>query len=159
MSETTRRRAVPEPLRRRALDVYQRLRALALDLYRASGGRPDGAETFELPITIELGRAGMREASARHGETMLRDLVRKTEDLAASLLAFRPGRAYCFFCQSSSCAHSEPPTAMSVLAGYVPTGRPRWLRRRRLLRTTRGDRALSVARRAPRRDAPRLPGE
>jgi hypothetical protein len=127
MSEPSRPRAVPEPLRRRAIDVYRRLRALALDLYRQSGGRPDGAETFELPVTIDLGRAGMREVSARHGESMLQDLLRKTDDLAASLLAVRPGRAYCFFCRSSSCTHSEPPGALSALAGYVPTGRPRWI--------------------------------
>ncbi len=127
MSDAPHRDALPDAIRRRALEAYRRLRALAIDLYRSQGGTPGEADSFDLAVTVELGKLGIREALDRHGESMLRDLVRKTEDLTASLSAYRAGRAYCFFCQKSSCAHAEPPSTVSAFAGYSPTGRPRWV--------------------------------
>ena len=127
MPDSTNRGSVPEPLRRRALEIYRRLRALAIDLYREQGGTPGEADSFDLQVTVELGRLRMQEALGLHGEAMLGDLLRKTGELAASLSAFRAGSAYCFFCQQSSCPHSEPPSAASAFAGYLPTGRPRWV--------------------------------
>lgn len=56
-------------------------------------------------------------------EVQIRSAVR---DMASELQEYRTGRVYCFWCESSSCPHSVPPSPLSVFAGYSSTGTPQW---------------------------------
>jgi len=56
-------------------------------------------------------------------EVQIRSAVR---DMASERQEYRRGRVYCFWCESSSCPHSVPPSSLSVFAGYSSTGTPQW---------------------------------
>jgi hypothetical protein len=48
------------------------------------------------------------------------------EDACARQGVFRPGRVFCFRCESAGCEHAGPPSALSVFKGYAATGLPEW---------------------------------
>jgi len=58
------------------------------------------------PLAVQLGRA-VREAAARRA-------------------ALRPGRVWCYRCESAACAHAAPPAPDRVFGGWTATGLPRW---------------------------------
>ncbi len=60
------------------------------------------------------------------GRRVLEELTRHIDDAILGHAAFRPGRVYCFFCESSDCEHAAPRTPRDVFAGFGQTGQPEW---------------------------------
>ncbi|HGY92388.1 MAG TPA: hypothetical protein ENK43_14560 [Planctomycetes bacterium] len=60
------------------------------------------------------------------GRRILEELTRHIDDAILGHAAFRPGRVYCFFCETSDCEHAAPRTPRDVFAGFGQTGQPEW---------------------------------
>ena len=121
--EPPRGRRAPrsEALAARALEA---LHALARDLARARVLDPAALpERLELRLDLDLAR-GFSPGVER---SLLENLEARIDAALRAAAALRAGRAYCFFCASSDCAHSAPTEADQVFDGYEATGRPRWI--------------------------------
>jgi hypothetical protein len=76
------------------------------------------------PIHIDLAYdPGSPEGFAR---ALLEQLERATREESSRADAFRPGRVYCYRCESSGCDHAAPTDSRAVFTGYGPTGLPIW---------------------------------
>ncbi len=69
---------------------------------------------------------GRAEEDRAAGRRALEELTRHIDDAILGHAAFRPGRVYCFFCESSDCEHAAPRTPRDVFAGFGQTGQPEW---------------------------------
>jgi hypothetical protein len=63
---------------------------------------------------------------AAAAESLAGQVVRAVRMAASMGEAFRPGRVFCYRCESASCEHSGAPRPQSVFGGYGPTGVPQW---------------------------------
>ncbi len=70
-----------------------------------------------IPRDGDLGRAAGQASEA---------LTAELQSILTRRALFRPGRAHCLRCASSSCEHSAPASAREVFAAYGPTGIPRF---------------------------------
>jgi hypothetical protein len=78
--------------------------------------------SLEIRVTIEPGQRWRLRAAPR-----VKDQILEAVRAAASRVeAFRPGRIYCYHCESADCPHSVPPRPTSVFGGYSSTGLPLW---------------------------------
>jgi len=85
-------------------------------------GDPPPLLPLELRFTAVAGRAWRIEATPSPEEQILRAV----REAAARRDAFRPGRVWCYRCESADCAHSLPPGPECVFGGYGATGLPAW---------------------------------
>lgn len=92
-----------------------------------SEGLPAGEELpmEQLALTLDVPTAGDLELrnSAKATVEELQDAIR--EHLKGKL-SFRPGRVFCYQCDSCECRHSEPTSSTDTFAGYTATGKPTW---------------------------------
>ncbi len=90
-------------------------------------GLPAGEELpmEQLALTLDVPTAGDIELrnSAKATVEELQYAIR--EHLKAKL-SFRPGRLFCYQCDSCECRHSEPTSSTDTFAGYTATGKPTW---------------------------------
>jgi hypothetical protein len=77
---------------------------------------------LDLRLRFPAGVAGP-PAPAPSLAAQIREAVREA---AAREGVFRPGRAYCYRCESSDCPHGAPAAPQKVFSGYSSTGQPRW---------------------------------
>jgi hypothetical protein len=87
--------------------------------FRAEQTRPF---SLNLKVVIEPGSPWRVKADPPLTE-QIREAVR---EMATEADIYKPGRVYCYHCESSECAHSAPPRPGSVFGGYSATGLPRW---------------------------------
>ena len=59
-------------------------------------------------------------------ESLAGQIARAVRRAASAGEAVRPGRVFCYRCESASCEHSGAPRPQSVFGGYGPTGVPQW---------------------------------
>ena len=114
--------SLAESIRHRALDLVRRLRGLARLVMREQGVDhlpPGDLETLS-PFGLDTGRDQGR------AEALVADLRERIESGAFLARAVRPGRVYCFRCESAECSHAGPADAEEIFTGYAPTGRPMW---------------------------------
>ncbi len=110
---------------RPAADPWEALtKALARAAWEAGRGgtQPERPFTLSLALTVHPG-ARWRIDAAPALESQVRRAVREA---GARHDVFRPGRVWCYRCESSDCAHAAPPAPSKVFAGYTPTGLPEW---------------------------------
>ena len=109
-----------QAISRRLSDLARRVllsRPHAHDLVRSI---PD----LHLDLTVDFtGRDG---AHAERGRLLHGAIVRHVDDAILSHAAFRPGRVYCFYCESAVCDHSGPRDPRQVFDRYGETGQPEW---------------------------------
>lgn len=101
----------------RAEELYHRLE----DLYQSMPSRK-GSPDMKEGILLRFVPDGRADLFARE----LIDLFLSTPSEDRKDHAFRPGRVYCYNCESSDCRHASPPDHLSVFLGYTPTGFPLW---------------------------------
>ena len=116
-------RAGEAEIRRRALDLVRRARGLARLAAAREGVPLPGGLLLHTPLEISLSPDG----DAAAARALLEGLQEGIRALALQEEAPLPGRAFCFRCGSSRCAHSAPRDPREVFAGYAPTGEPQWL--------------------------------
>jgi len=111
-------------LARRFRRAEEELADLARAMYGDMFGRAfDHARDFAL----DLGFAVETDGTWRLGGRSLEEQVRRqVREMASHAEALRPGRVYCYRCESSDCEHSPPPGPTQVFAGYSSTGQPEW---------------------------------
>lgn len=110
--------------------VRAAIELLAEELRRRVAAHPGGhllaghASALDLKLRLpviprdgDLGRAAGYASEA---------LTAELQSILTRRALFRPGRAHCLRCASSSCLHSAPASAREVFAGYSPTGIPRF---------------------------------
>lgn len=112
-----------EPARLGA-DVQAAFAALDRATRALARARGIGASFRGVEMRIHLGNG---EPPSALSERFLTELSsRLDEELAAEGLVV-PNRAFCLRCESFLCPHARPRDAREVMAGYEPTGRPRWV--------------------------------
>lgn len=90
---------------------------------RFGRGKGPGRDVeLDLRLRFPAGAAGP-PAPAPSLAAQISEAVREA---AAREGVFRPGRAYCYRCESSDCPHGVPPAPQKVFSGYSSTGQPRW---------------------------------
>jgi hypothetical protein len=94
-----------------------------LHLYRF-GAAPTLAEETDLVLRLKAKPGDTWEL--RFDPPLAEQLTSQIEDVQAGRNVFRQGRIYCFRCDSSECAHSVPPSPLTVFDGYEPNGLPEW---------------------------------
>ncbi len=96
----------------------------ALDVANRSNapGTARGNGHLELNIEAELEHGKWHLHSDVSGQ--IRDGLAK---LRASEANWQYGRAYCYHCESSMCAHSKSPRGAAVFNGYGSSGKPLWI--------------------------------
>jgi hypothetical protein len=125
-----RRSEVEEPRLGLARHIVERLRQLARILYEeATTGRD--ARPLEAPFDVKilLHPEGASPGAVPAGEDalhLLGALRRRVSELAVHGQVYRSGRVFCYWCETSGCAHAVPPGESAVFGGYMPTGRPAW---------------------------------
>src|SRR5581483_8560388 len=87
------------------------------------GVGPRQAPELELRVRLPIGNGGV-DAAAGQLEAELAEELRALADARALC---QPGHVWCPRDASSSCVHSAPADPRQVLAGYGPTGLPRFL--------------------------------
>lgn len=107
--------------------LYESLSALArrLSASLAEEMRTRGA-VDAVELTIPLLLAGTPEKRRERAHEVLADLRQRLEEKLRTADAFRPGRVYCFWCETAGCEHAVPPTRKHIFAGFGPTGKPEW---------------------------------
>ncbi len=116
-----------EPRLGLARHIVERLRLLARILFEETTvGR--AARPLEAPfdLKIQLHPEGSAVAPDEDARQLVSALRRRIAELAIRGQVYRAGRVFCYWCESSACAHAAPPTETSVFGGYMPTGRPVW---------------------------------
>lgn len=97
------------------------IRDLNLDRFGAAPGRLEAMD-----LTLKA-RVHPDQAWALTFDPPLADQVgRQLEEAQAAQSVYRPGRAWCFRCESVDCDHARPPSAVSVFKAYSATGHPEW---------------------------------
>lgn len=83
---------------------------------------PTAPLRLELALTLHPGERWRAEA-----EPSLAEQVRRAvREAAARREALRPGRVWCYRCESTGCEHARPPAPDRVFGGYGATGLPQW---------------------------------
>jgi hypothetical protein len=107
--------------------VYRRLADISRRLFLAKPHARDmitSLPPLDLPLHLEFsGRPGREADEARR---LLDLLETHLDDAILAGCAFRPGRVYCFFCESAECEHSRPHDPRHVFKGFSQTGQPAW---------------------------------
>ena len=117
----------PRPSRfvRREKAAADALRAYLRDLFEDRfGAVPPVLPEVELALRLKVRpgedwRLGFEPSLAEQAGAQL-------AESQAGRNVYRAGRVYCFRCESSDCEHAEPPSSLSVFAGYAPNGWPEW---------------------------------
>ena len=110
---------------RRERAVGDALRTLIRDLnLERFGSAPGRLGDIELTLKARV-RPG--EAWALAFDPPLAEQVgRQLEEAQAEQSVYRPGRVWCFRCESADCEHAAPPAEVSVFKAYTATGQPEW---------------------------------
>ncbi len=124
-SENNRRRHGGEERSRARIEAATRaLRALIRDLYMERFGPKPNAAPMELQLRLSVDPAA--DWSLQFAPDLLDQLLPHIETLEADREVYRAGRAHCFRCESSDCAHGRPAQSREIFAGYDPLGSPVW---------------------------------
>jgi hypothetical protein len=109
----------------RIKELERNLVLVARDAYgEMFGGREDSLRPFRLDLSVSIDPTKPWRLTADPTvEEQIRSAIR---EMAARAEAFRPGRVYCYRCDSAECPHSTSPGPTSVFGGYASTGLPRW---------------------------------
>jgi hypothetical protein len=110
---------------RRERAVADALRTLIRDLHLDRfGAAPERMGTIDLALRA---RVTPGENWALSFDPPLAEQVgRQIEEVQAAHSVYRPGRVWCFRCESAECGHAAPPSAVSVFKAYTATGLPEW---------------------------------
>lgn len=79
---------------------------------------------LELKMKLEFN--GRPEHEAEEAGRLVETIETHVDDAILQGCAFRPGRVYCFFCESADCDHARPTDARHIFRGYSQFGRPEW---------------------------------
>ncbi len=104
----------------RASRIEHEIGALIRDLSREMlGSATLQSPPLELGLSLSFDAAGSPVPVA---EGPLREqLARALQQLAARTDSLRPGRTYCYWCETAGCDHATPPRPEAVFGGYAPT--------------------------------------
>ncbi len=110
---------------RRERAVADALRTLIRDLYlERFGVAPERLDGIDLALTARICPA---DGWALTFDPPLSEQVSgHIEEAQAAHAVYRPGRVWCFRCESAECDHAAPPSAVSVFRAYTSTGQPEW---------------------------------
>ena len=107
--------------------AWDALRRLARErLARKAGGHLVEAQLDRLVLRLPIPVRDEGDGAEAFARTVAAAIDRHLDEAIEHAAAFRPGRAFCHRCGGPGCEHSEPPSARHVVAGYTPTGVPRW---------------------------------
>ncbi|MCX7818910.1 MAG: hypothetical protein N2652_06875 [Kiritimatiellae bacterium] len=132
-----------ERTQRRVRAAADALRALIRDLYDTEHGvAAPAAPPLDLAVVARVHPAeGWRIEFEPPLAEQLRDQLATLEGRVG---VYREGAVYCFRCESAACAHAEPPSPLSVFAGYDAVGLPEWLELSRWLLARNDPRAADL---------------
>jgi hypothetical protein len=127
-----------DSIQRRVADAVGALEQAAREILAAEQHVAPEAkvDAVELPVVLGFSGSDTRlaaEIRLAESEKLVELLRGRVRDALLNAVAFQRGRVYCLRCENSLCAHSSPPTARSVFAGYEETGRPEWVELDKLL--------------------------
>ncbi len=110
---------------RRVRAAADALRALIRDLHDTEHGvAAPSAPPLDLTIAARAHPAdGWRLEFDPPLDEQLRGQLAALHDRIG---VYREGAVYCYRCESTTCPHAEPPTPLSVFAGYDAVGLPEW---------------------------------
>ena len=120
-------------------EAMETLRWTSVALAR-SRGLEQKMDGIELRLRIRRGAS-----SDELADEFLRELLARLDEAQSAEDLVVPNHAYCFRCESFLCEHARPAEPRAVLAGYEPTGRPRWVDFVSFLFDRRDARAENVA--------------
>jgi hypothetical protein len=107
--------------------AWDALRRLARErLARKPGAHLVEAQLDGLVLRLPIPVRDEGEGAETFAREVAAAIDRHLDEAIEHAAAFRPGRAFCHRCGGPGCEHSEPPSARHVVAGYTPTGVPRW---------------------------------
>ncbi|HEX6852995.1 MAG TPA: hypothetical protein VF139_16485 [Candidatus Polarisedimenticolaceae bacterium] len=107
--------------------AWDALRRLARErLARKAGGHLVEAQLDRMVLRLPIPVRDEGDGAESFARTVAAAIDRHLDEAIEHAAAFRPGRAFCHRCGGPGCEHSEPPSARHVVAGYTPTGVPRW---------------------------------
>lgn len=107
--------------------AWDALRRLARErLAHRPGAHLVEAQLDRLMLRVPIPMKGEGEGAEAFTREVAAAIDRHLDEAIEHAAAFRPGRAFCHRCGGPGCEHSEPPSARHVVAGYTPTGIPRW---------------------------------
>ena len=105
--------------------LYRQLREVARDLFIQKPHARDMVRSVPaLDLELRLEFSGRDGEDARQARALLSQLDEHLDDAILAGAAFRPGRVYCFFCESADCAHAAPAEPRDVFYAYSETGTP-----------------------------------
>lgn len=97
------------------------LRDMHMDRFGATSPTPG-----EIDLVLRLKAKPSEDWALRFEPSLGEQLDSRLVDAQAQWNIYRPGRVYCFRCDSSECEHSVPPSPLSVFIGYAPNGTAEW---------------------------------
>ena len=120
---------VPRPVlsraARRERAVADALRTLIRDLYGDRfGGAPERLGEIELAIAARIRPAD--GWALTFTPPLAEQVGGRLEEAQAAQAVYRPGRVWCFRCESAECPHAMPPSPVAVFRAYTATGQPEW---------------------------------
>lgn len=119
---------VPPPrsrTERREQAVTDALRTLIRDLHVDQFGvAPERLDTVALTLRAHVSPG--QNWALEFDPPLAAQVSRQLEEAQAAQAVFRPGRVWCFRCESADCGHGVPPSAVAVFKAYGPTGQPEW---------------------------------
>lgn len=92
------------------------------DIFGANFTRSKGF-SLDLKLRLEPTIEGFTLATPVPLLDQVRQALREMEQAAGG---YRPGRVYCYRCESPDCAHAKPPRMSAVFSGYGVNGVPGW---------------------------------
>jgi len=114
-------------LHRRVNELQGELEEISFHLLRkrnaAAGVKTPPTADSRLHVNLELAHPDTEQHSPDQLYLKIQRAVDRHSDRSASLPL---GRAYCHWCRSFFCEHSEPAEPRSVFGGYTATGQPTW---------------------------------
>ena len=115
----------PEALATQALLHLRRLGRVLAEQHGVAHGEPLPIDHLMLPVRVPLGGQG-DDIDPADAQALVRELGGRVGEGLKALVAFQPGRVYCFQCESADCVHARPPDRTATFSGYTPTGKPEW---------------------------------
>ena len=113
-------------LGQRANTVLRELHAIGRELAQQLGLQANDLHPIDhlvLPVTVSFGSKPRR---SEHAAQLVETYRNRLDEGLRAAVAFRPGRVFCFQCDSSECPHALPPDRSETFRGYAATGKPQW---------------------------------